>query len=139
MGAWGYGHFEDDLALDFMADVEDSDNPKEVITDALDSAIAADYMESDEGNAAIVAAAYVDAQLNGTKYSASDQVDPLDVDTIGERLPDLDLSGLRKKAILALNKVLADKSELKELWEENEGDYPLWRKGIEQLIERLSN
>jgi hypothetical protein len=31
MGAWGYGLFEDDSALDFMADIEESGNASEVI------------------------------------------------------------------------------------------------------------
>jgi hypothetical protein len=31
MGAWGHGYFEDDDALDFMADMEESANPKELL------------------------------------------------------------------------------------------------------------
>ena len=137
MGAWGYGHFEDDSALDFMADVEESGDPKKLINDTFDTAIGDDYVESDDANAAIIAATYVDRQVNGTKFSAENQIEPLDVDTFPDRHPDMDFSDLRKKAVLALTKILADKSELKELWQENEEDYPSWRQGIEQLIQRL--
>ena len=137
MGAWGHGHFEDDSALDFMAGVEESNDPKEIISGAFDTAIDADSVDPDEGNAVIVAATYVDSHLNGTKFSTEDQIEPLDVDTFQERHPDIDFSDLRKKAVLALKRILADKSELKELWEENEEDYPSWRRGIEQLIQRL--
>lgn len=137
MGAWGYGHFEDDSALDFMADVEESSSPKKIINSAFDTALSTDYVDPDEGNAVIVAATYIDRQLNGTKFSKEDQIEPLDVDTFPDRHPDMDFSDLRKKAVLALNRILADDSELKELWEENEEDYPSWKQGIEQLIQRL--
>lgn len=56
MEAWGHGYFEDDTALDFMANMEDSDNPKETIREALNAALDADYLETDEGNAVIISA-----------------------------------------------------------------------------------
>ncbi|WP_162056495.1 DUF4259 domain-containing protein [Pontibacter pamirensis] len=137
MGAWGYGYFEDDAAFDFMAEVEESGNPKNVLKRAFDTAIDSDYLESDEGNAVIVAAAYVDRQLNGTRFSSADQEEPLSVDTFPDRNPQQDLSDLRDKALQALSKVLEDDSELNELWAENEEDYPAWREGVKQLIYRL--
>ena len=137
MGAWGFGHFEDDTALDFMIHLEESDNHVHVITDAFESAIDSDYLEYEEGSAALVSAAYVDRQVNGTKFTSPDQVEPLSVDTFPERYPKLEFSHLRKKAVQALKKLLTDDSELKQLWEENEELYPLWRQGIIQLIERL--
>ncbi|MHC2992900.1 hypothetical protein OB13_15420, partial [Pontibacter sp. HJ8] len=123
---------------DFMADVEASNNPKQVLSRALDTAIASDYLEADEGSHVIVTAAYVDRQLHGTRFSSADQQEPLDVDTFPDRHPDLDLSDLREKAVQALSKVLGEDSELKELWEETEEDYAAWREGIEQLMGRLS-
>ena len=137
MGAWGFGYFEDDTALDFMIRLEESDNPRQVIADAFESAVTSDYLEYEEGSAAIVAAAYVDRQVNGTRFTPADQGEPLSVDTFPERNPKLDFSDLKKKAIQALNKLLTDDSELKQLWEENEDLYPSWRQGITQLIERL--
>lgn len=137
MGAWGYGHFEDDMALDFMIEVEESDNPEKTLSDAFDSALDVDYLEYTEGNAVIVAAAYVDSQINGTKFSATDSEEPLDVDTFAERHPDQNFIALKNKAIKAVQQVLAKNSELNELWEENEELYPLWRQGLEELIERL--
>jgi Domain of unknown function (DUF4259) len=137
MGAWGHGYFEDDAAFDFMAEIEDADNPKEIISNALETAIDADYLETDEGNAAIVATAYIDRQLNGTKFSSTDSDEPLDVDTFPDRHPQLDFSDLRNIAVEALQKVLGKNSELNELWAENEEDYPFWQQGIKQLIQRL--
>lgn len=138
MGAWGHGYFEDDSALDFMIDIEEAENPKEVISNALKIGVEAEYLETDEGNAIIVAATYIDRQLNGTKYSEPETDEPLDVDTFPDRHPEIDFRELRSNAVLALNKVLDDKSELNELWAENEEDYPSWRQGIEKLIQRLN-
>lgn len=67
MGAWGHGYFEDDAALDLMADIEDSDNPKKVIRQAFETAIKAKHLESDKGSAVIVAATYVDGKVNGNE------------------------------------------------------------------------
>ena len=139
MGAWGHGHFEDDSALDFMDEIESADDPKEIINDALVNALEGDYLESDECNAVIVAAAYVDHQVNGTKFSPEDYDDALDIDTFHDRQPGVDLSDLRDTASAALGKVLSDGSELNELWSENEEDYPALREGIRQLIRRLSS
>ena|SRR5688572_29140135 len=138
MGAWGIGYFEDDSALDFMADIEDSDNPKQTIRDAISDAIDADYLESDQGTAAIIAAIYVDKQVNGTKYSSSDNDEPLDVDTFPERHPEQNFSDLKSTAVQALTKVLEENSELNELWAESEENYSASRQGVEQIISRLT-
>lgn len=137
MGAWGYGHFENDAALDFMADIEESDNPKELLNDAFDTAIDADDLETNEGTSAIVAAAYVDRQINGTRFTSPGHDEPLEVDTFPDRHPDQNFSDLKEKAVQALDRVLDESSELNELWEENEEDYPAWRESIEQMIQRL--
>ena len=116
MGAWGHGYFEDDAALDFVADVEESDNPKKVIQKAFDAAIKADYLESDAGCAVIVGATYVDRKVNGTKFSPQHTEESIEVDTFP----------------------LAEGSELNDLWAENEDDYSAWKAGVEQLIQRLN-
>jgi hypothetical protein len=137
MGAWGHGYFEDDSALDFAAKVEESDQPATVLREALQTAVQADYLESNEGNAVIVAAAYLDRQLHGTRFTPAGRPKPLEVDTFAERHPTVDLAPLRETAVAALRRVLADDSELNELWAENETDYPAWRQGVEQLLQRL--
>jgi hypothetical protein len=137
MGAWGYGHFEDDTAFDFMMEVEESDNPKKTLSDALNSAIDIVYLEYAEANAVLVSAAYIDRQINGTKFSSPDSEEPLEVDTFPDRYPDRNFIDLKEKAIKALHQVLSENCELNELWAENEDDYPMWRQGIEELIERL--
>ncbi len=135
MGAWGHGPFEDDAALDFVRDIEEAKNPKKIITEALDHAVESDYLETDEANAAIVSAAYIDSAVNGTKYTTPEMGEPYEVDTFPTRFPDLDLSDLKSKAVAALEKVIGEGSELKELWEE--GGESEWQQGIEEMIRRL--
>lgn len=138
MGAWGTGYFEDDAALDFMANVEESSDPKRILTKAFDAAIKGEYIESHEGSAVIVAAAYVDAQTNGTKFSAEGGDAPLQVDTFRVRNPTQDFSDLKQKAVNALSKIVGENSEINELWAENDEDYPAWKYGVQQLIRRLA-
>jgi len=137
MGAWGHGYFDDDSALDFMAEVEDSTDPKQTLKNALGTALESDYLESDEGTAVIITSAYIDSQLNGTKFT-SDRDEPFGVDTFSLRHPNVNLADLKSDAVIALTKVLSDNSELNELWSENEEDYPSWRSGVENLIQSLS-
>lgn len=135
MGAWGHGPFDDDAALDFVSDLEEAEDPKEIIIEALDFAIDSDYLETDEANAAIVSAAYIDSSINGTKYTTEGMDEPYEVDTFPARFPELDLSDLKNKAVAALEKVIGEESELKELWDESEE--PAWQQGIEEMIKRL--
>lgn len=137
MGAWGTGFFEDDGACDFMDEIESSDQPKETIVAAFNEAIDGEYLDTDGASAVIVAAAYVDRWVNGTRFTAPDD-DPLEVDSFPERHPDQDLSDLKGVAVLALQKVLGDDSELKELWMESD-EFEAWEGGVEQLIGRLDS
>jgi Domain of unknown function (DUF4259) len=138
MGAWGHGHFQNDSALDFVSDVEYSDNPKKLFERTFNRAIKSNYLDSDIGCEVIVASTYLDSQINGTKFSHPDREEPLEVDTFPNRKPSIDFSDLRKNSVEALKKVINENSELNELWEENEENYLLWRQGIEELIERLT-
>jgi hypothetical protein len=48
MGAWGFKYYEDDDAFDFMDEIEASENPKELIEDALETALESDFIDSTE-------------------------------------------------------------------------------------------
>jgi hypothetical protein len=137
MGAWGYGHFENDAASDFVWEVEESNDPKQRIREALDAAITAEYVESDTACEAIAAAAYIDGQVNGTKFCDADGIGPIEVDTFPETHPNVNLVDLKDRAMQALRKVLTGSSELNELWAENEEDYPAWKQEIENMRRRL--
>ena len=139
MGAWGHGYFEDDSALDFVAEVESHSDPKNLFRESLETAIDSEYLDYSDATAVIVACAYIDRQILGTPFSSPEQEEPMGVDTFSERNPGIDLSDLRQMAVNALKKVIGENSELNELWEENEEEYPLWKAGIEEMIGRLES
>lgn len=132
MSAWGTGPFDNDDAADFAASLDDLEPEKrpdairEVLAEAADES---DYLERDTGGAAVAAAALVAAQhpdgepvdsAYGPKQSVPD-------------LPD----ELRPIAVQALTRVLADDSELTELWTESpDGD--AWFAMITALAEILT-
>ncbi|WP_195985578.1 DUF4259 domain-containing protein [Clostridium sp. D33t1_170424_F3] len=133
MGAWNYAVFDDDTAYDALDDIMASSN---IIADMewyFDAVIHAEYVDYDEGHYALVSAAVIDSAINGTHHRC-------DVDHYfkwTESLTHLDFSSLKQKAIKAIDAVLSNNSELKELWEENEELYPLWRKDKRSIQEKL--
>ena len=135
MGAWGYGIFDDDTAYDYVDEIDNSDNPKEIFKNAFETAINTDYLEYDDCHAVTVSASYIDCILNGTKP----RVDAEDENFFQfvEKNKHLDLNDLKPNAVIALEKVISDGSELNELWTDNEQLYPKWKGNIEELIERL--
>lgn len=132
MTAWGTGPFDNDEAVDFAATLDDLD-PEDrpaAIRDALaDAAEETDYLDHDAGGAAVAAAALIAAQ----------QPDGEPVDsTYGPKqaIPELP-DELCALAVQALTRVLADDSELNELWSESpDGD--AWFTMIAQLAEVLA-
>lgn len=54
-----------------------------------------------------------------------------------ESIKDLDVQSLKYKAVKALEAVLSDQSELKELWEDNEELYSSWREDKQAIKKRL--
>ncbi|RYY86799.1 MAG: DUF4259 domain-containing protein [Chitinophagaceae bacterium] len=137
MGAWGSNYFENDAAFDYMDDIEETDDPVDMIEDIFSEALQSDELDSDTGSAVIVAAAYIDRQLNGTRYTEAGDEEELPIDSFPERNPGIDLAPFRGNAVNALRKLLEPGSELNGLWAENETDGPAWRQSIEALIARL--
>ncbi|WP_335933807.1 DUF4259 domain-containing protein [Streptomyces sp. PTD5-9] len=127
MGTWDFGHFDNDSAADFSGRLDDAPEAERpaLIRTALEIAIAADYLDSDEGSEAVAAAALIGAQCPGgepvtTAYGPDEQLPALPAD-------------LRPLAAKALDAVLGDNSELRELWEDNEK----WTTGITRLRDVL--
>ena len=138
MGCWGYQILCDDIALDALADLLESDVPEQAISDFLDGLIE-EPEEYDAEQYALVAAAAVDASLHGMELTFWDEDEENeDLATLRELLDGLDLSALRGKAAEALRLILSEHSELRQLWEENADEYPAWQKNITELYSRLT-
>jgi hypothetical protein len=134
MGAWGTGIFDDDAACDFLDDLASASTPFAVMADAFQGAMGAEYLEYDDGQAALVSAAVIDAVCRGVSLDGADGDE-------GAWLSGLDAAQakpLRGAAAGACRRLLGAGSELQELWAENEEDFPAWRAQIEGLAARLA-
>ncbi|SFW40325.1 DUF4259 domain-containing protein [Cellulophaga fucicola] len=137
MGAWDYGIFDDDTAYDFTDEIKT--DAKTFFKSSFESAINSDYLEYDECHMVTVSAAYLDNYLNGTKYrtDSEEEKDESNVNMFSKLNLDLKLDDLKEPAIKALDIVISEKSELNELWSDNEELYPKWKRNLEELISRL--
>jgi len=133
MGAWNYAVFDDDTAYDALDDLKVSSNIAADIEKYFDIVIGAKYIGYDEGHYALVSAAVIDSVINETQYRCDDETYFQWIETLKR----FDFAPLRQKAIVAIDAVLSDNSELKELWEENEELYSAWRDDKISIQERL--
>ncbi|MBK9452907.1 MAG: DUF4259 domain-containing protein [Bacteroidetes bacterium] len=133
MGAWDYGFFDNDAALDCVDALEDSENPKAFFKRAFSDALKSTYLDQDDAHAVTVSAVYIDFLLNGTHYGEDHE----NLLSFANAHPKLKVDDLRGEAVKALQKVIGPDSELQQLWAENKDDFPSWKRTIEDLIARL--
>ncbi len=138
MGAWGHEIFQDDAPYDYLDDI--AADPLAFFHAAIAAANESDYLEYDEGQAVLVAAAFMDNRLNQTHFPNDNEgSDGLDnVNNFYKLRQGVEVKHLVPGMIAALAKVIDGQSELNELWEENEELYPQWKEQIEQLSTRLA-
>ena len=127
MGTWDIGPFENDMAADFADALDEApESERETLVRAalINAVQTRDYLESPEGSEVVAAAAIIAAQYPGgepisTIYGPS------------ETLPIL-ATDLRRLAVEALDRVVAENSELADLWDET-ADGPKWRQTIRRI------
>ncbi|MEU7030602.1 DUF4259 domain-containing protein [Streptomyces sp. NPDC046275] len=128
MGTWDIGPFDNDTAADFSYTVDEApeDQRAGVLLTAFHevTGVGDEYLDADQSVEAIAAAALVAAQCPGgdpvtSSYGPKQPIPPL---------PD----ALRPAAVEALDRVLAEPSELLELWEES-GEEQEWKAGVLRL------
>lgn len=130
MGAWGVGPFDNDDAVDWAYELEESSGV-EAIQAALDAVEPDTYLEAPDCSMALAAAEVV-AALNGQPHESL----PLEVSSwVADHSDEIDedLLGL---ALLAIHRIETE-SELKDLWEESE-EYAAWLATVADLKDRLS-
>jgi hypothetical protein len=133
VGAWGTGAFENDDALDWIAEFCEEPG-EEGLRAALSAAADADgYLESSDASNALAAAEVV-AALNGAP--TADTVVAEDYLPIVARMGLPVSRELRALALRAIDRVTSD-SELKELWDEAESPAP-WYAAVAALRDRVS-
>jgi hypothetical protein len=130
MGTWGTGLFDGDGPLDWVADFCESDAAT-FLERSLD--VSSDYLDATAGEDALAAASLIAAALDG---DTSDLPDDL-ADWLEEN-PEPPVATLITHAVEAVDRVVEDNSELRELWQENPQGYSKWREAILTLRSRLA-
>ncbi|MYV99094.1 DUF4259 domain-containing protein [Streptomyces sp. SID3343] len=124
MGTWDIDPFGNDTGADFAETLDEAPaaDREDIIRSVLTSTIATeDYLDAYEGTEAVAAAALIAAQC-----PTGAPTDPIH----GPQGPIPPLSfDLRALAVAALDRVLAEDSELADLWDET-SDGPRWRRNI---------
>ena len=132
MGAWGYGVFEDDSALDFLEEeLIGQADPRPVMARAFSEGLGPE-LDYEQGCAVLVCALVLSALVEGHPLDHSEEPEwarwRMSVSA-------LDYGALYEAAAKALEGVLGSGSELRQLWEENKEDYPAWVQQGKDLLE----
>jgi hypothetical protein len=120
VGTWDSGPFDNDTAADWCGDLDEADDATriEMIEEALAAAAhETDYLDGDVAYTAIAAAAVVASQLPGGP--PVDSVYGPDFLSEGGTLPIP--RNLPPLALRALDRIVADDSEWRDLWDEGGG------------------
>jgi hypothetical protein len=135
MGTWSHESFGNDTANDWAYELEDATDFS-VIEAALQVALdeGDEYLDADLAMEAIAAIEVIAKRLGkGTQSDVyTEKVDQW-LETISEQPND----GLLSLAKRVLERIVADDSELKELWLESD-EYELWLGNIQQLKDALN-
>lgn len=131
MGAWGTGTFDNDDAADWAYELEDASEltpARQALAATMDTD---GYLEIPEGACAVAAAGVVAASFDGNLKGLPEHV----AEWIDDH-PDLAGRADARLAVDALERVMSEESELRNLW----ADAPegaQWAEGIEKLRHRL--
>ena len=134
MGAWGEKAFENDSALDWFNDLETEG--VEALRHLLESVAEtdeADYLDIDDGAASIAAAEIVAAARGRGRDRVTKPVIAW-LDANAGELVEEDIV----LAAGAVERVVAENSELRELWEEGGAD-SAWHADVRTLLSRLGS
>ncbi|WP_411850244.1 DUF4259 domain-containing protein [Stenotrophomonas sp. LGBM10] len=117
MGAWAADSFGNDDAADWVCDLDDHSGlalVREALADVLG---AEDYVEAPEASKALAAIEIIAAGLG--RPTAAFTADEDAVAWVAKVKPAID-AALVKDALKAIERILADDSELRQLWEESD-------------------
>ena len=116
MGTWGIGPFSNDDAADLLGSVDDAEPAVAValLREALTAADNDNYLQVDVGQEAVAAAAIVAAQRPGGPRLDPSTVSASLAEGNGLDLPD----ELARLALVALDRVVGERSEVCDLWQE---------------------
>ena len=138
MGTWSHEPFGNDIASDWAYEFEENDG-YEVIEDAFDQIIdmaTEEFIDADIGCIAHAAAEVLAKSF--TDGVAENEYYPEPVEKWLQHNQNKHNYELIPKALLALNLLISENSELDELWQDSD-DYEDWTKNIAELKETLKS
>ena len=135
MGAWSADAFGNDDACDWAFGLENA-NDLSLVESTLDTVLShgTEYVEAPEASEALAAIEAI-ARLQGNWGERNAYTEP--VDEWVEKTKLQPSAALTKKAHLVIERILAENSELKELWQESE-EYEAWQAFVAELKSRVN-
>jgi hypothetical protein len=131
VGAWNFGPFDNDDALDFLGELRHFEDSSVIAIALRHAADNNGYLEAPEASAAVAAAEIV-AGLRGHAISEL----PEAASTWIGNHADLLTNELLPLATASVERVRS-RSELQELWADSE-HFPQWERSLDDLIQRLN-
>lgn len=132
MGAWGSGTFEDDIACDWLEDLYDSD-PLAFFRECLDLDGQVDYLEY----VACIGVICTAEMIHGLLHQPRAGLPSAAINWLREN-QGLSVRPLIPQTIVAMQQVLGDHSELREMWEDESQRCREWIQTTDDLLQRLS-
>lgn len=135
MGAWAADVFGNDDACDWAFGLENA-NDLSLVESTLDTVLShgTEYVEAPEASEALAAIEAI-ARLQGNWGERNAYTEPVDVWVEKTKLQPS--AALAKKAHLVIERILAENSELKELWQESD-EYEAWQGFVVELKSRVN-
>ncbi|MEM1022508.1 MAG: DUF4259 domain-containing protein [Myxococcota bacterium] len=130
MGIWGPGVFENDDALDFIAELKD-DTDARVLVEAIDRMKApGEAPDVPDCHRALVAAELVAARIG---KRSSDMPEEANAWLIDKPKPDPVVVAKAEGAV----RTVLEESVLRVQWAESEEDFEDWKDELDELVQRL--
>lgn len=130
MGTWDIHTFDNDNAADWLYDLQETDDIS-LLQNSLQPDLS-DYLEAPDGETILAAAEIICAIDQGPRHDL-----PEEATAWVNAHRELEVAALKPLAAKMIARVLADDSELKELWEENEELFDHWLADVRDLKLRL--
>lgn len=133
-GTWDMGPFDNDDALDWVWELENSNNTSVLESALKDVTGSLLYISAPECSRAVAAAEVVAALAGKPRTGLPDEV----VSWVDSKnvIADEKLIALAKKAVTLVRD--SSKSELADLWRESGSNYDEWHAVLSDLLKRLS-
>ena len=133
MGAWGHGGFENDDALDFVADLtgEPTWDAADRVFTFVNESVNGEYLEAPDASSALAAAEAVAAALGRPAAGLPEE--------LADWIPTVETPGAERveRARRAAERVRRG-SELQGLWDDSP-DAALWHQSVDELLRRLGS